>query len=159
MRKITLIVLLVFSFSILLGCAGMQYQKPGTAGNSNVGYCALMGAGIGGATGAATRLKKPLKNVLIGAIIGAIGGAIICDIIEKNARNAAIEAARTNRPVQYKTPDGQKVQAAPSSSVYHTPNGDCQDIVNEAWDADGTYLGKITRKVCRDGNGNLEVRT
>ncbi|MFA4817517.1 MAG: hypothetical protein WC608_02185 [Parcubacteria group bacterium] len=43
--------------------------------------------------------------------------------------------------------------------MYHTPTGDCQDIENEAWDTDGTYLGKVTRKVCSDGNGNLEVRT
>ena len=118
-----------------------------------------MGAGIGAGVGAATRKKKPLENAIVGSILGAFAGAILCDIIEKNARNAAIESARTNRPVQYKTGDGQRIIAAPKSSVYHTPAGDCQDIENEAWDTDGTYLGKVTRKVCTDGNGNLEVRT
>jgi len=156
LRKIATILLI---FSILNGCAGMQMGQAGTETNkgSNVGYCALMGAGMGAGIGAATRIKKPLKNALIGALVGAFSGAILCDIIEKNAREASLQAAKENKPVEYRTQQGQRIVAVPAGYV-NTSDGYCQNIENEAWDSDGTYLGKVTRKVCRDKNNNLDIK-
>jgi len=160
MKEVAIVILLIFSFSIFTGCAEMQHRQPGSQNSSNAGYCAAGGLIVGGLVGRNAGPKKNrTENTLLGAIAGAIGGELLCVVIENAARDAAIEAARTNRPVKYITPNGQEIRAIPSSSVYHTPEGNCQDITNEAWDTDRTYLGKVTRKVCDYGSGNLEVRT
>ena len=156
MKHFAIMILLVFCLN-LAGCAGMQYQQPGSQNSSNAGYCAAGGLIAGGLVGRNAGPKKNrTENTLIGAIAGAIGGGLLCLVIENAARNAAIEAARTNRVVQYRTSDGQRIVARP---VSYSKTENCQIIENEAWDTDGTYLGKVTRKVCPDGNGNLEVRT
>lgn len=151
MKKVAAIILAVFSLSIFTGCLGLQAHN----GQSNVGYCALMGAGAGAAIGAATRAKKPLKNSIIGAVLGAIGGAFVCDVLERTAQQAAIEAARTQRTVQYQTSEGQTVRATPVS--YNAANS-CHEIVNEAWDTDGTSLGQVRRMVC-PGQTGPEIRS
>ncbi|MFA4817516.1 MAG: glycine zipper 2TM domain-containing protein [Parcubacteria group bacterium] len=77
MKKIAIAVLLVFSFSIFAGCAGMQYQQPGTAGNSNAGYCAAGGAATGAIVGSQIGPRKNrLENTLIGMVAGALSFAI-----------------------------------------------------------------------------------
>jgi len=154
MKKSALVIVLLFSFSLLAGCVPHNVRPDGSVA-MNTGYCALMGAGVGAGAGAATRLKKPGQNMLIGAIIGAIGGIITCKIIEEKSQQAALEAARTNRVVQYRTNDGQTIRATPAD--YQSSDG-CREIVNEAWDTDNTYLGKVTRRVCPGQNGS-EIRS
>lgn len=152
MKKMSFLILVVFFISLPTGCVSTGARKPGEV-KINKGYCVLGGAALGTAIGAATNLKKPLKNAAIGGIIGLFTGAAMCEIIEAEAQKAALEAARTNQEVYRQTSSGQKIIARPVSQSAHDQ---CKTINNEAWDTDGTYLGKITRRICPDGRGGWQ---
>lgn len=127
--KKTIIVLL--SFVMLTAAACAQYQYEG----------ATAGGVIGGIAGALLDRGNPWRGGVIGAGLGAIAGATIADISVRGSR----EAARTGRPVEYRTEDGRGAyRAEPLEYDAHTR---CSKVHEKVWE-DGRLVKDRIKEVC-----------
>jgi len=90
MKKV-IFVFIVMAFLSNTACSTHHYEG------------AAVGGAAGGIAGALLDSKNHWRGGVIGAAIGALAGATIADVSVRGAR----DAARQNRPVEYRTEDGR----------------------------------------------------
>lgn len=102
---------------------------------------AATGAAMGGIAGAMLDHKNPWRGGIIGAAIGAIVGATIVDI----SQQAAMEAASSGRPVEYRTVNGRGVYRA--EPIGYNEFTRCRTIHEKVWE-DGYLVKDQVREIC-----------
>jgi hypothetical protein len=120
-KKLVAVLVLVIMLAVS-GCAIHHYEG------------AAAGGAIGGIAGALLDSKNPWRGGVIGAALGAVAGATITDISVRGSR----EAARSGRPVEYKTEDGRGVYRAEPVSDYYRPDEHtkCRKVRERVWEND-----------------------
>ena len=102
---------------------------------------ATAGGVIGGIAGAILDHKNPWRGGVIGAALGGVMGATIADISVRGSR----EAARSGRPVEYRTEDGRGVyRAEPGEYDARTK---CRKVHEKVWE-DGRLVKDTVKEVC-----------
>ncbi|HCP08561.1 MAG TPA: hypothetical protein DIT25_02050 [Candidatus Moranbacteria bacterium] len=97
---------------------------------------------------------KDLKGALIGAGIGAAA----CALITKLAEDAAIEAAKTNKPViREKISEEGKTYVVKAQPVAYNLETKCKTIKNEIKE-NGKIISTVPEEVCQDRNGNWQLK-
>jgi hypothetical protein len=131
----TRVVALIVLASSIAGCASMGLNQSHYEG-------AGVGAALGGATGALLNKKNPWQGGVIGAGLGAVFGASIVEITKKGSA----EAARTGRPVEYRTEDGKGVyRAEPVGEQYGDERTTCRKVRERIYEGD-----KLTKDVVKE---------
>jgi hypothetical protein len=129
MKKIISLILGIVLTGMTFGCTEYHAQGAGT------------GAAIGGITGALLDHRNPWRGGVIGGALGAVAGATVADI----SMQASREAARTRKPVEYRTEDGRGVyRADPLSYDKHTK---CRKVREMVWEND-VLVKNQTREIC-----------
>jgi hypothetical protein len=124
--------LLVVSFiGLTYSCTPYHAQGAGT------------GAVIGGVAGALLDHRNPWRGGVIGGVLGAVAGATIADISVR----ASHEAARENRPVEYRTEDGRGVYRA--DPMGYDERTRCRKVQERVWE-DGRLIKDEIREVCEE---------
>lgn len=129
MRKIISLITLLSLLVLATGCTEYHARGAGT------------GAAVGGVAGALLDRKNSWRGVVIGSTLGAIAGATITDI----SMQASREAARENRPVEYRTVDGRGVYRA--DPVEYDAETKCHKVHERVWE-DGKLIKDELREVC-----------
>lgn len=128
MKKIISLMAILVLFAVI---ACTPYHHEGAA----------VGGAMGGMAGAMLDHKNPWRGGIIGAAIGAIVGATIVDI----SQQAAMEAASTGRPVEYRTVNGRGVYRA--DPIGYNEITRCRTIHEKVWE-DGYLVQDQVREVC-----------
>jgi outer membrane lipoprotein SlyB len=103
---------------------------------------AVAGGAIGGIAGALLDHRNPWRGGVIGAALGGVAGATIADISYRGAQ----EAARTGRPVEYRTDDGRgRYYAEPGEYDSQTR---CRRVHERVWE-DGRLVKDRVKEVCQ----------
>jgi len=129
MKKIISLVLGLVLAGMTFGCT--QYHAQG----------ASSGAVIGGIAGALLDHRNPWRGGVIGGALGAVTGATLTDI----SMRASQEAARTRRPVEYRTDDGRGLYRADPLS--YDKRTKCRKVREMVWEND-VLVKNTTREVC-----------
>jgi hypothetical protein len=126
-------ILMVLALLTVSACAAYHYEG------------AAAGGAIGGIAGALLDSKNPWRGGVIGAALGAVAGATITDISVRGSR----EAARSGRPVEYKTEDGRGVYRAEPVSDYYRPDEHtkCRKVRERVWENDRLVKDTV-KEVC-----------
>lgn len=125
------IMVALMGLALLTSTACTQYQYEG----------ATAGGLIGGIAGALLDRNNPWRGGVIGAGLGAIAGATIADISVRGSR----EAARSGRPVEYRTENGRGVyRAEPLEYDEHTR---CRKVHERVWE-DGRLVKDRIKEIC-----------
>ena len=130
--KIRYFIVLAMVSVLLFVSACTQYHAQGTGA----------GALAGGAAGALLDKKNGWRGGVIGAGLGAILGATLTDV----SMRASQESAAANRPVQYRSDQGNYTyQAEP----YNDPNAStrCKKVRERVYEGDRLVKDQI-REVC-----------
>jgi hypothetical protein len=130
MRVIALLLVVLFLGSAY-SCTQYHAQGAGT------------GAVIGGVAGALLDHRNPWRGGVIGGVLGAVAGATIADISVQASR----EAARENRPVEYRTENGRGVYRA--DPLGYDERTRCRKIQERVWE-DGRLIKDEVREVCEE---------
>ncbi|HWI40177.1 MAG TPA: hypothetical protein VNX25_01655 [Verrucomicrobiae bacterium] len=100
------------------------------------------GAAVGGMAGAILDRHNPWRGGVVGAVLGSIAGATVYDISARGSH----EAARSSRPVEYRTEDGRGMyRAEPVPVDTHTK---CRKVRERTWE-DGRLVKDEVREICR----------
>lgn len=131
LRKIT--VLLVLLTMVLTSCSTYHYEGAAT------------GAAVGGVAGALLDSKNHWRGGVIGAALGALAGATIADVSIRGSR----DAARTDRPVEYRTEDNRGYYRAEPVGQPYYPNEQtkCRKVNERVWE-DGRLVKDTVKEVC-----------
>jgi len=114
---------------LTLGCTEYHARGAGTGGL------------VGGVAGALLDHSNPWRGGVWGAALGAIAGATLTDI----SMQASQEAARSNRPVEYRTTDGRgRYEAYP---VDYNMRTKCHKVQERVWE-DGQLIKDQIKEVC-----------
>jgi hypothetical protein len=131
-KAISLICLAALGTALMTGC-----YVPATQTNQ--------GAAVGGAVGATTGLlldrRHPWRGGIIGGVLGAMVGATLGDISER----AAMEAAQSQRPAEYRTEDGRGLYRA--EPLGYSAGTRCTRVHERVWQ-DGQLVRDQVREVC-----------
>ncbi|RJQ47425.1 MAG: glycine zipper 2TM domain-containing protein [Nitrospiraceae bacterium] len=129
MKKILSIFMVLAVLTLAVGCT--QYHARGAG----------VGGAVGGAAGVLLDKKNRWRGGVIGAVLGAIAGASLTEV----SMQASQEAARQNRPVEYRTTDGRgQVQAYPLDYNAETK---CHKVQERVWE-DGKLIKDEIKEVC-----------
>ncbi len=132
MGRIFFIVLLMVVF-LVSACSTYHYEG------------AAVGGAAGGVAGALLDSKNHWRGGVIGAAIGALAGATIADVSVRGSR----DAARQDRPVEYRTDDGRGYYRAEPISQPYYPNEQtkCRKVNERVWE-DGRLVKDTVKEVC-----------
>jgi len=132
MKKL-LLILITLALLSNIACSTHHYEG------------AAVGGAAGGVAGALLDSKNHWRGGVIGAAIGALAGATIADVSVRGAR----DAARQNRPVEYRTEDGRGYYRAEPVSQPYYPNEHtrCRKVNERVWE-DGRLVKDTVKEVC-----------
>ncbi|MBX6423346.1 YMGG-like glycine zipper-containing protein [Thermosulfurimonas sp. F29] len=107
------------------------------------------GAGLGAVVGAGLGALIDKDNPWRGAAIGAAAGAVLGGGLAHVSRQAELQAARTGRPVTYRTQAGEVVRAEPVSGAYYDPRTrtECRKVRKRVW-RNGQLIEDRVEEVC-----------
>lgn len=129
MKKIISIMMVLSLVVLTVGCT--QYHA--------------RGAGVGGAVGGITGALLDRKNAWRGGVIGAVLGGILGASLTEVSMQASQEAARQNRPVEYRTTDGRgQIQAYP---LEYNAQTKCHKVQERVWE-DGRLVKDQIKEIC-----------
>jgi uncharacterized protein YcfJ len=131
MKRIVSAVLVVTLFGTVLGGCATPQQAQGTG----------VGAAIGGIAGALIDRRNPWRGALIGGGLGAVAGASFADISAQGSH----QAAKTWKPVEYRTEDGRDVYRAEPVEV--NAQTKCKKIRERVWQ-DGRMVRDDVKEIC-----------
>ncbi len=126
---ITILLVSVFLLFLISACATHHYEG------------AAVGGAVGGVAGALLDDSNPWRGGVIGAALGALFGATISDISVRGSQ----EAARTNKPVEYRTEDGRGVYRA--DPLEYDAKTNCRKVQERVWE-DGRLIKDEIKEVC-----------
>jgi hypothetical protein len=130
-KKATVIFL---SLMLLLVGACAQHQYEGAAA----------GGVLGGIAGALLDDSNPWRGGVIGAALGAAFGATLADVSVRGSQ----EAARTGRPVEYRTTtDTGRRAVYRADPLEYNPRTKCHKVQERTWQ-DGRLVKDEIREVC-----------
>ena len=99
------------------------------------------GVGGGGGAGAFLDRSNPWRGGVVGSVAGTIAGATIADISYRGGQ----EAARTGRPVEYRTVDSRGRYSAEPGEFDQQAR--CRKVHEKIWQ-DGRLVKDRVREVC-----------
>lgn len=134
-KSICLLCTVTLSMTLVAGCYG-PYGQP-----TRTGEGAAVGAVVGGTAGVLFSRRHPWRGGIIGGVLGAIAGATLADISER----AAMEAARTQQPAEYRTEDGRGLYRAEPMDYNATTR--CRKVRERVWE-DGQLIRDGVKEVC-----------
>jgi hypothetical protein len=130
-RKISAVVL-ALALLALGACATHQYEG------------AAVGGGVGGVAGALLDNDNPWRGGVIGAALGALFGATIADVSVRGSQ----EAARTGRPVEYRTTtESGRTGMYRADPLEYNPRTKCHKVQERTWE-DGKLIRDEIKEVC-----------
>lgn len=132
-KTIGLLCLVALSTHALSGC----FYTPATRTDQG----AVTGGAVGGAAGMILDRRNPWRGGIIGGIIGTIVGATLADVSER----ASSEAARNQRPTEYRTEDGRGVYRA--EPLGYDGVTQCRRVQERVWQ-DGQLVRDRVREIC-----------
>ena len=135
MKRNTLIVLLLSLMFLSVSCATTQPDRYNTQRG------AAIGAGIGALMGQA--IGRDTEATLLGAGIGTLVGAIAGNAVDQE-RQAARDAARTNKRIVYVDRGGRAVEAIPIQNDQQT---NCRKVTKRQWD-NGQLISETVEEIC-----------
>lgn len=100
-----------------------------------------VGAAIGGIAGALIDRNNPWRGALIGGGLGAVAGSSFAEISSQGSQ----QAARTWKPVEYRTEDGRDRYVAEPVAV--DAQTKCKKVRERVWQ-DGQLVKDDVREVC-----------
>jgi hypothetical protein len=131
MKKLISIILIIALSMSAFGCASVTGDQRADTGG--------LGAIIGGIAG--YLITGRTEGALIGAAIGGAAGFAIGAI----AKNAAEEAAKTDKPVEYKSENGNSGIA---QRVAVDPVTGCSKVSIKEMDANANLVVDTTKDIC-----------
>ncbi len=125
-------VLMVLSLALIVGsCQPYHYEG------------AAAGGAVGGLAGALIDDKNPWRGGVIGAALGAAFGATLADISAKGAQ----EAARTGKPVEYRTRTNEGTAVYRAEPVDYNARTKCNKVQERIWQ-DGRLVKDEIKEIC-----------
>jgi hypothetical protein len=103
------------------------------------------GAGVGGAVGAVAGALLDRRNPWRGAVIGGALGAVFGGTITEISQRGAMEAARENKTVWYRTEDGRGLYEA--TPLQTNPRTHCTKVRERVWE-NNRLVKNTEREVC-----------
>ncbi|MCX8026944.1 MAG: glycine zipper 2TM domain-containing protein [Thermodesulfovibrionales bacterium] len=106
---------------------------------------AAAGGAVGGVAGALLDSKNHWRGGVIGAALGALAGATIADVSVRGSR----DAAKSGRPVEYRTEDNRGYYRAEPVGQPYYPNEQtkCRKVNERVWE-DGRLVKDTVKEVC-----------
>lgn len=118
--------------SLLVGCAGVDYQHQQGTG---------IGAGLGAIVGAMADHRNPWRGAMLGAAVGSVAGYTVTDISMRGAQEAAV----SGKAVSYRSDDGRGYYVA--EPLDYNAQTRCRKVKERVWDK-GVMVREQVREVC-----------
>jgi len=131
-RAVAVVCLAALATTLASGCI-----VPATRTNQG----AVVGGAVGGTAGLILDRRHPWRGGIIGGVLGAMVGATLADVSER----AAMEAARTQQPAEYRTEDGRGLYRAEPQGYNDATR--CRRVHERVWQ-DGQLVRDQVREVC-----------